>query len=266
MLNLSFAGPDARLQRRYHTLVKLHMTPSAPLACAIKDVASARKTTFATTQAVWRFLNNDRITFSQLNDPIIALARKDIACSHHKYALIVHDWSRVQSGSHHSKVHRLQMTHAADVGYELQSSLLIDAASGLAVAPLAQTLTDNTGCRSTLTSGLSDSQTHMDALTTNITRVEALDIGRTLVHIIDREGDSVGHMREPGAQGFSWLIRGKEGHRVEYQGETQKPGEVADGLTFSTGTLVDYKGEKSQYGGQRNPGDNYPCRQTKTDG
>ncbi|WP_166308923.1 hypothetical protein [Photorhabdus cinerea] len=37
------------------------MTPSDPLACAIKDVASAQKTTFATTQAVWRFLNNDRI-------------------------------------------------------------------------------------------------------------------------------------------------------------------------------------------------------------
>lgn len=53
------------------------------------------------------------------------------------------------------------MTHGGDVGYELQSSLLVDVDSGLPVAPQAQTLTDSKGCRSTLTEGLSDSQTHM---------------------------------------------------------------------------------------------------------
>ncbi|EGU4502765.1 hypothetical protein HVC08_002387 [Salmonella enterica] len=45
------------------------MTHADPLSCAIKDVASAQKTTFATTLAVWRFLNNKRVTFSQLNGP-----------------------------------------------------------------------------------------------------------------------------------------------------------------------------------------------------
>lgn len=76
------------------------------------------------------------------------------------------------------------MTHGGDVGYELQSSLLVDAASGLPVAPLVQTLTDSKGCRSTLTEGLSDSLTHMDALTADISRVEALGIGKKLVHLI----------------------------------------------------------------------------------
>ncbi|WP_208615189.1 hypothetical protein, partial [Xenorhabdus kozodoii] len=47
-LNFTLAGFDARLNRRYPMLVKQHMTPSDPLACAIKDVASAQKTTFAT--------------------------------------------------------------------------------------------------------------------------------------------------------------------------------------------------------------------------
>ncbi|TCB68092.1 transposase, partial [Acinetobacter sp. ANC 4216] len=46
------------------------MNPLASLAPAIKDLASAQKSSFATTQAVWRFLNNDKISFSQLNQPI----------------------------------------------------------------------------------------------------------------------------------------------------------------------------------------------------
>ncbi|WP_299997250.1 hypothetical protein [uncultured Cedecea sp.] len=82
------------------------MTPAEPLACAIKDLASTQKNTFATTQAVWRFLNNERVTFRQLNDPLLSLARQEIA-------------------------HRLKMTHSTDVGYELRGSLLVDAASGL---------------------------------------------------------------------------------------------------------------------------------------
>ncbi|WP_065823261.1 hypothetical protein [Photorhabdus australis] len=81
------------------------MTPSDPLACAIKDVASAQKTTFATTQAVWRFLNNDRIAFSQLNQPIIALVRKEIARTSHQYALVAHDWSRLHFYSHRNKIY-----------------------------------------------------------------------------------------------------------------------------------------------------------------
>ncbi|MGG2143345.1 hypothetical protein [Symbiopectobacterium sp. RP] len=65
----------------------------------------------------------------------------------------------------------------------------------MAIAPLSQTLTDRAGCHSTLTEGLSESLTHMDALTADIARVESLDTGKKLVHLIDREGDSIGHMR-----------------------------------------------------------------------
>lgn len=134
------------------------------------------------------------------------------------------------------------MTHGAAVGYELQSSLLVDAASGLPVAPQAQTLTDSKGCRSTLMEGLSDSQTHMDALTADIARVEALGIGKKLVHLIDREGDSVAHMRTLSAQDLRWLIRGKEGHQVTYQGCSHRVGAVADDLTFGAGKQVNDKG------------------------
>lgn len=226
-------------------LVKQHMNPAAPLASAIKDIATTQGTTFATTQATWRFLNNENVAFSQLNEPIIALARQGIKASQHPYALVVHDWSRLAFYSHNNKAHRRKMTHAKDVGYELQSSLLVDAASGLPVAPLTQTLTDDTGCHSTLDDALLPRLPHMDALTADILQIEALDIEKKLVHVIDREGDSVGHMRALSAQGLNWLIRGKEGHRVEHNKETKKLGEVADSLEFSVSGKVEYKGKEA---------------------
>ncbi|NLS43305.1 transposase, partial [BEV proteobacterium] len=54
---------------------------------------------------------------------------------------------------------------------------------------------------------MSESLTHIDALTANIARVESLNTGKRLVHLIDREGDSIGHMRTLSAQGICWLIR-----------------------------------------------------------
>ncbi|WP_132348353.1 hypothetical protein [Photorhabdus luminescens] len=143
--NFFIAGLDARLNRRYQSLVEQPMT----LAPTIKDIASAQKSTFATTQAVWRFLNNGRISFHQLNQPMIELTRQGITQSPHAYALVVHNRSCLQFASHHHETDWLQMTHARDIGYELQTSLLVDAVSGLPIAPLTQSLTDNTGCHST---------------------------------------------------------------------------------------------------------------------
>ena len=85
----------------------------------------------------------------------------------------------------------------------------------------------------------------MDALTADITRVEAPGIGKTRVHLIDREGDSVAHMRAPSLQGLRWLIRGKEGHQNTYQGSSRKVGAVADNLVFRVSKQVDYKGRKA---------------------
>ncbi|MGG2141491.1 hypothetical protein [Symbiopectobacterium sp. RP] len=67
------------------------------------------------------------------------------------------------------------MTHGGDVGYELQTSLLLDAANGLPIEPLSQTLTDRAGCRSMLTEGLSETLTHMDALTADIAKRHYFD-------------------------------------------------------------------------------------------
>jgi len=54
----------------------------------------------------------------QRNDPIISLALEQVALSRHPYALVVHDWSRLQFRTHNGKEERLKMTHGGDVGYE----------------------------------------------------------------------------------------------------------------------------------------------------
>lgn len=220
------------------------MNPLASLAPAIKDIASAQKSSFTTTQAVWRFLNNDKISFSHLNQPIEHLACEQINSSQHQYALIVHDWSQLQYVKHHNKIQRLQRTHPYDSGYELQTSLLVDAASGLPIAPLAQTLTDASGCYSTFNEQYTERKSHLDSLAEQIKTIEQYPIEKTKVHIIDREGDSIAHLREMSSNGFKWLIRAKEGHRIEHQGEICKVAEAADKVETRQVKPISYKGNR----------------------
>ncbi|MGG2141137.1 transposase [Symbiopectobacterium sp. RP] len=42
-----------------------------------------------------------------------------------------------------------------------------------------------------------------------------------------------------------WLIRGKEGHRAEWGGDTRKIGEIADDLPFIANGQVGWKGKKA---------------------
>jgi hypothetical protein len=221
------------------------MNPLSSLAPAIKDLASAQKSSFATTQAVWRFLNNPHISFQQLNHPIETLALSQVSESNSHYALVAHDWSQLQYVKHSHKSNRQQRTHKHDVGYELQSSLLIDAESGLPIAPLAQTLCDASGRYMTYAENGGEKATHLNALFEQITSIESMSINKKLVHIIDREGDSIAHLRQLSQQGYNWLVRGKEGNRIEYQGQALKVKDVADQTTTTFVKTVQYKGQSA---------------------
>jgi hypothetical protein len=74
------------------------------------------------------------------------------------WVLCVHDWSRVNYGNHQAKNDRLQMTHEHDVGYELQSSLLVGAGDGAPLAVAAQNLVtvEGAGAAGKRTSPLAD--------------------------------------------------------------------------------------------------------------
>ena len=111
---------DRRLQKRFWTLVASHMAVARPQAAAMVKLPSA-PSSFAATQAAWRFFNNERVSLHDMMVPIRDAGRQACKASCSKYVLAVHDWSKVGCGSHASKKDLAQLTHKKDVGYELYS-------------------------------------------------------------------------------------------------------------------------------------------------
>ena len=239
-LDLQFGrtGLEARLERRYWQLVMQHLQGLEHLAAGLKALPGL-ETSFATTQAMWRFLNNESVSLEALAGPLLEAAHAHARDTRAEYLLVMHDWSRLDFGAHTAKTDRLQMTHAHDVGYELQSSLLVDGASGLAVAPLVQNLVSAEGVLSTR-AALAPGQTHLDELSERLQWLEHQGLARPLVHIVDREADSVAHLRR--WRDLHWLIRAREGSTVQHEGKRRTLGAVADTLAYRPAGDANYQG------------------------
>jgi len=95
---------------------------------------------FASTQAAWRFYKNESVTLTKLHEPLLIAAHNNIDMHCSAYALCVHDWSRLNYRKHTSKLDKYQITHDMDVGYDLQSSLILSDQTGQPLAPVAQRL------------------------------------------------------------------------------------------------------------------------------
>lgn len=210
------------------------------LASGLRALPDTR-TAFASTQAAWRFWHNDEVSLKRLIGPLLEEARTGLAEACDAFGLVMHDWSRLNYGGHERKKDRLQMTHATDIGYELQSALLVSDRDGQPMAPVVQNLTTNQGVLSTY-GDIKEKTAHLDELTQRMHWLEAQDWERPLVHVIDREADSVGHMRQ--WQSWRWLVRVKEGNRVDYAGRSQKIEDVSRLLTFKPFQTIEVKGGK----------------------
>ena len=126
---------DRRLQQRYCTLVKAHLHSSSPVAAG-PTVALDQTSGWAATQATWRFLNNDRVSLSALMAPLREAGCEAADQIDSPWALVVHDWSKLDYGGHASKRDTVQLTHEHDVGYELSTALLVSAQDGAPLAPM----------------------------------------------------------------------------------------------------------------------------------
>jgi Transposase DDE domain len=234
---------EPRLKRRYEKLVMAHSNSTTSLSAGVKALANETKA-FAHTQALWRFLNNEKVTPQRLCGPLLAGCHASTAQSEGDYALCMHDWSRIQYGSHTSKKDRLQMTHAKDIGYELQSSLLVQAQDGLPLSVVAQNLVSAEGSWQSRKSAIQpDDQTHLDELSERIDWIEQQGFAKRLVHIVDREADSVDHLRQWSRQGHYWLVRAKAGSMVR-SGQTDiSLAALAQQMTFRETRKVICKGQ-----------------------
>lgn len=203
---------------------------------------------FASTQAMWRFLAHDDTTLPTLIEPVREAARDTLATCPGTVALVVHDWSMIHFGGHGSKPDRLRRTHATDVGYELATALLVDADRGTPLGPMELRLRTAHGVLTTRPGGAAAPPGRIDEILDVMTESRRWGLGRSLVHVIDREADSVGHYRTWDAAGHRFLVRADTQRVVRWEGrEHRLPGiavALSDAGAFQDiGRAIRFKGE-----------------------
>lgn len=200
---------ERRLQTRYETLVKSQMKVASTVAAGPASLPQTAQSA-AATQAAWRFYNNERVTLDALAEPLRTAGRQGCANSPAHFVLLACDWSKLDYGTHASKADRLQLTHQHDVGYDLTCALLIDAHNGAPLAPLEMHLKTGQTVHSTRPVPPPWNDGHLDQLQPLMDQASVWQLNKPVVHIIDREADSLGHYRQWHAAGHLFLVRGDD--------------------------------------------------------
>jgi len=226
-------------------MVQQHVRGAQALAAGIAALPDTRSSA-AYTQAAWRFLNNERVGLSELAKPLLSAAPGLLDAHCERYGLVMHDWSRLNFAKHTRKADRLQMTHQTDVGYELQSAVLVSDVSGKPLAPVVHNLVNNRRVYTTMHARPRPHQKHLDELSERMSWIEARCWDKPLVHIVDREGDSVAHWREWSAQGCGFLVRAKDAPQVCFEGVPVKPKELAERLSYQSAGEVLFQGRTAR--------------------
>lgn len=220
------------------------MNSNDALAAGLKAIPD-KTSSFASTQAAYRFYQNESITLDKLQEPLMLAAHDGINNHCGDYALCIHDWSHL-SYKHANKKDTYAITHDTDIGYDLQTSLVISDQTGLPIAPVAQRLVSSDGSYSTYqeTNPITKVEEHLDEVTVCMSHLAKENFSKPLVHIIDREADSIGHIRQWELSDYRWLVRAKDNPRIEYQGQSMTCKSVAERLTFTKTRQVTYHGKQ----------------------
>ena len=223
MKGITLPPLEKRLKSRYLILVQAHMHSVSKLAAGVASLPSVASA-FAATQAAWRFLNNARVTLAALIEPLRAVGRDRLATTPMPFALLVHDWSKLSFASTASKRDLAQLTHATDIGYELTTALLVSADDGHPLAPMEVHLKTADGVLSTRRRPPKDLP-HSDQVLPTMKAAKTWDLSKPLVHVIDREADSVDHYRQWDEAGYHFLVRGDD-RRVKWEGQSSLLSEI----------------------------------------
>jgi hypothetical protein len=208
---------ELRLLKRYVILVESHMRAASKLAAGVASLPSIR-TAFAATQGTWRFLNNDRAPLSALVEPLREAGRNQVKALESRFAMLVHDWSKLTFSQPKRKRDLTQLTHSSDVGYELMTALLVSADDGTPLAPMELHLKTAEGLLSTRDPAPKQVP-HLDQILETMRASREWKLDKPLLHVIDREADSVDHYRQWDDAGFKFLVRADD-RRVNWRGES----------------------------------------------
>lgn len=233
---------DRRLQRRYVNLVKAHMHTGSRTAAGITVPQGVRKA-FTATQAAWRFFNNDHIHLPDLIEPLRSAGRDAVKHSQSPFSLLVHDWSKLGYGAHRSKEDVAQLTHERDRGYELTTALLVSADTGLPVAPMEIHLKAKNKTYSTREGVRSDN--HLGQVLPTMEASRTWTMPTTVVHLIDREADSIAHLRAWHEGGYFFLVR-IDDRKVHWSNQEQWITDVLPRLSFQFQKSIPYHRKKAR--------------------
>lgn len=202
--------------------MKSSIQQSSTTATGVAVPASVENS-FAVTQATWRFFANERVTPTALVAPLRNFAQQQL--NDVPYVLAVTDWSKIDYKRHTAKEDVVQLTHEHDIGYELTTQLLVSAECGRPIAPIQMHLKTADGYHSTAETAPSAAEHRLEHVTPLMRDAAAMDLSATIVHVIDREADSVRHFREWNDNGFLFLIRGDD-RIVQWRGKTMKYSQI----------------------------------------
>jgi len=175
------------------------------------------QSSFAITQATWRFLDNDRVTLPKLIEPLREFARQQLTGD--DYVLAVKDWSKLDYKKHKAKKDVVQVSHKEDIGYDLTAQLLVSAQNGQPITPIQMHLKTADGYLSTAQSPPEHIH-HLEQVLPLMRETHTMNLPAKIVHVIDREADSVFHLRAWHAEDFHYLVRGDGDRLVRWRGTT----------------------------------------------
>jgi hypothetical protein len=185
-------------------LVQSHLHAPQKLAAGIAILPSAGSS-FAATQAAWRFLNNLRVTLFALIKPMREAARRQIAESQPAFVILAEDWCKSTFDDASNKSDLAQLTHDKDVGYEMTAALLLNGDNGNPMALMEMHVKTGNGVLSTRPN-VRD-QPHLEQILPTMNASRRWGLAVPVLHVIDREADSIGHFRQWDSAGHRFMVR-----------------------------------------------------------
>lgn len=231
-----------------------HLSISQSVATGLRSLSQTNKP-FSAAQAAWRFFANERVSLPALAEPILEYAREVSKIRLSKYALVMHDFSGINFAKHESKADRIMLYRKLDLGYFLQSALLVSDKTGNPLAPLYIGLEAGDGVHSSRRKEVLPRRRQMDELNRTFSYVESSGLAKPCVHIVDRQADSLLHLRRFVRCRRLFVIRSDDIRRVKFAGRSLLLKEVEEIIQGSYKCVgqIKYKGSKAyQYVAETN--------------
>jgi hypothetical protein len=200
------------------------------------------------SQKLWRFCRNPRVREDALIEPMHEAIRQE-AGRDPGTLLAVHDWSTLSFGGHRSKADRATLTHDRDLGYDLATVLMVRASDGAPIAPVAVSLEAADAVHGTRDDPHPMGMCHVDQVLGDMRYTREQQFGPAVVHVVDREADSVNHWRQWGADGHLALVRADDRvvlHRGEKTTLAEVAGRLRDEDALKGAREVRYHGRKAR--------------------